>query len=412
MAEAPEAQQAQIPFALVPSLAGQGQPIDYTTRAGIEIYKANSKGLYNKDDDLFDIKAAGLHTFLGLLGHRANTAGWSFEVCTTVLPDGTLDFVNGSFVHLLTNHGELSMEQIRKHAAEVINGQSLAAQENMQMVEAIINSLTLQGYRKVQTWKQKWHIAERPSAFALIKLIIRESYIDTNATTRILRENLSSLPDQLNKLGGNITDLNEYVLQTVDQLAARGEYTQDLIANLFKAYLSSSDNEFREYIKMRQEEYDDGHSFSKEELMNKAANKYKILVQSGKWMAQSEDEKKIIALEAKIAKLEKQKTSKPPANTNKTSNKGKNKGKENGKKKLPDWVYKFPGKEFVDSNKSKTVDGKEYWWCKNHKRFVQHKTSDCKAKPQTSDNNTPTPPSAQSEQNSQFKPNPRLVLDE
>ena len=60
-------------------------------------------------------------------------------------------------------------------------------------------------------------------------------------------------------------------------------------------------------------------------------------------MKQSED-KKMIALEAKVAKLEKQKTSKPPANSNMTSNNGKSKGEKMVKKnKLSDWLYKFPG---------------------------------------------------------------------
>ncbi len=51
-------------------------------------------------------------------------------------------------------------------------------------------------------------------------------------------------------------------------------------------------------------------------------------------------------------------------------------------------MTKWPGKSFVDQNKTKTVDGHTYWWCKKHKCFVQHQTSECRLnKPQSSSGN-------------------------
>ena len=94
----------------------------------------------------------------------------------------------------------------------------------------------------------------------LIKVIIRESFIDTQATTRILREHLSSLPEKLTELKGDIDQLNAFVKLTQDQLAARGETSTDLLANLFKGYLTSRDSTFRRYIEKKQEDYDDGAS--------------------------------------------------------------------------------------------------------------------------------------------------------
>lgn len=214
--------------------------------------------------------------------------------------------------------------------ATYIAGQTRAAQENMQMVKAILSSLTLSGYSKVQAWSSQWTIAGHPAAFPLIKIIIREAYIDTHATARILREKLSSLPEKLHELGGDISQLNAFVMVTTSQLAARGETTNDLLANLFKGYLSSTDRTFVTYIEKKQEDHDEGKLSNTTELMSLASNKYKTLVENGKWMAPSKEEQKIIALEAKLDNFKRSAQSKfpsKPKDSNKDSNKGKNKGK-------------------------------------------------------------------------------------
>ena len=45
--------------------------------------------------------------------------------------------------------------------------------------------------------------------------------------------------------------------------------------------------------------------------------------------------------------------------------------------RIKPWMKEYPGDDFVAANKSKIVDGKEYWWCKRHKRFALHTTEEC-----------------------------------
>ena len=366
-------------FALVPG-AIQGV-IDFSTRQGLAIYSAATRPLYEDPADSFNVESPGLQTFLALLRLRAITSGWDLEV-----PQDVTDPHN-NLLDMTTNHGRLSLEHLRDFCVTFVNLQSRAAQENIQIVKCIMSSLTLPGFRKVQTWHSDWHIGDRPCAFLLIKVLIRESYIDTQATTRILREHLSSLPAKLEEMKGDIDQFNGFVKVTMDQLAARGETTQDLLANLFKGYLSCRDATFRKYIEKKQEDYDDGVAFTADGLMTSASNKYKILVQSGKWMALSDEQSKILALETKLSKMGKSGSSSsnnPNSNSTKSTNKGKNSkssgksSKGKGKRETPAWMTQWPGKDFVNNNQPKVKDGKTYYWCKNHKRFCMHKTSECR----------------------------------
>ena len=407
-AQVAQAAQVPPPFALVPGdVAGV---IDYSTRQGLAIYSHATRSLFEDPADLFNLESAGLQTFLALLRLRGTTSGWDFEIPTD------LNAPLQDLKDLTTSHGQFTLQHIKDFSATFVNNQSRAAQMNLQMVRCILASLSLPGFRKVQTWHEDWHLNGRPAALPLIKIIIRESFIDTQATTRILRAHLSSLPEKLDDLKGDIDRLNAFVKVTQDQLAARGETTHDLLANLFKGYLSSKDPTFVRYIEKKQEDYDDGATFTVDSLMNLASNKYKTLVEAGKWMAPTDEQSKILALEAKLGKLNKNRSSpshggKPPGNNNRSNN-GKS-SKKQQRQDIPAWMKKWPGKAFVDGNQSKTKDGKQYWWCKKHKRFCRHQTSECKLTSSSpSGGNAPRnnpPPSSQGGSNNNSIPSIRVT---
>jgi len=384
------------PFQLVP---GSGTAVlDYSTREGISMFNSFSRTLYEDPSELFNVESAGLQTFLGLLQQRGNTCGWDFDV-----PQDVTDPLN-NLHNMLTHHGLFDMDHLDDYSRLFVHQQTRAAQDNMMIVKCILSSLSMPGFRKVQVWHEDWNIINRPAWPLLLKVIIRESYIDTQATTRILRENLSSLAAKLDDFKGDIDQLNAYVKVTQDQLAARGETTTDLLANLFKGYLTSKDATFRAYINRKQEEYDEGTTFTVNSLMNLASNKYKTLVEAGKWMAPSDEQAKIIALEAKIGQLTKKNTTNtPPKAPGNPSGKGKGKGT---RKPIPAWMTKWPGKDFVNANKTKIVEGHTYWWCKKHKRFCMHQTSQCR-KPSNNNgdssqggNKDSSPPPSKSNNNS------------
>ena len=72
-----------------------------------------------------------------------------------------------------------------------------------------------------------------------MKVIIRESRLETPHRTRIIRENLSSLDVQCKKQGYDVNKLNTYVLGQLADLAAMGQSSTDVVAKLFKAHLTA-----------------------------------------------------------------------------------------------------------------------------------------------------------------------------
>ena len=97
-----------------------------------------------------------------------------------------------------------------------------------------------------------------------------------------------------------------YVKKQVFSLRARGEYTSDLLMNLFKAYMVSSNKAFVRYIEKKLEAWEDGMLVvSPDQLMLWARQKFDLLKEKGVWNAPSEEEEKLIALRAEVAFIKK-----------------------------------------------------------------------------------------------------------
>ena len=217
-----------------------------------------------------------------------------------------------------------------------------------------------------------------PSGVALLRVIIRDSIIDTNATKRNLREQLSKLDQYAITVKGDIEKLNQHAQDLLGSLAAFGATTHDMILNLFKAYKTVEDKNFTSYIRAKKDEYDEGKDFEPQKLMKLAENKFKMLVEDGKWMAPDGQDERIIALEAQLKQFKKQKTQGVPKGDSKNFKKNvkDNKGKS---KERPAWMTVPPkagesGKKMVDG------DTKPWYWCPKHEAWVRHTPQECKGK--------------------------------
>ena len=215
-------------------------------------------------------------------------------------------------------------------------------------------------------------------------MIIRESHLDTNATSTNIRTNLTKLDKYLPTIGHDITKFNTYVKILVEGLKSRGETTQDLLVNLFKGYLACSDKEFVRYITTKKDAHEEGVSINLDKLMTFADNKYKTLVQNETWNAPDANEEKILALQVELKKLKAQK-----GKSNKTNKQAPKKREKNPKVKvknnrLPDFFGKKPKKG--DEMKPKTWKGKLWYFCgeetggKCAGLWRRHKPSKCEGK--------------------------------
>jgi hypothetical protein len=377
---APPALAAVAAAAAVPAVRFALSPATYSNEM-LDYSKVNDIKLYAKAilalDESFDMRPKHLKLFLEELSIRAGAYGWNDVLDIPKDPDNPLADLD----NLITSYGTITVVSVRKHATTYVTSNNRAAQDSSMMYLCIMASLTKEAKERIVLLKSQYTVDGVPAGAVLLRLVIQESSIDTNATTRFLRDQLSSLPVLMSATESNIVDFNEGVRGILDSLTARGETTQDLLSNLFKGYEAASDKKFIEYIAKLQDEYDDGKDITPDQLMLRATQKYRTLVQGGKWNAPDEQAQKIIALEATVKKLQKssikkteQKDKKPGVKEDKKSSDGKTKTKSN---KKPDWMLVKPKQ---GEPQKKTVNDKVYHWCPKHEAWTRHSPSECNGK--------------------------------
>ena len=80
----------------------------------------------------------------------------------------------------------------------------------------------------------------------LLKVIIRESDVDTQATAAFIRQQLSSLDEYIGTVDSDIKKFNTHVKSLTRNLKRRRQQSTDVLANLFKGYKAASDKVFVE----------------------------------------------------------------------------------------------------------------------------------------------------------------------
>ena len=83
-----------------------------------------------------------------------------------------------------------------------------------------MNSLTQAGKDKVRLWSDQYILNGKESRILLLKVIIRESHFDTNATMNSIRTQLSNLDEYITTIRCDIIKFNEHVKRLLEQLNA------------------------------------------------------------------------------------------------------------------------------------------------------------------------------------------------
>ena len=365
-----------IPFALNPAQAITGI-IDFTVDSNVKLHKRATSKL---SEDLFDCVPEDLNQFLKTLSDRASKYSWNDNVVgIMMIPEDPSD-PNTDYKNLLTNHGEITLEQIRRFEASYIMTSMQAAQDTSMLYLCLMSSLSKQGKTKIMVWEQQYKINGFASGNLLLKIIIRESHLDSNATTTVIRRQLSSLDTYINTIGCDITKFNGYVQKLLEGLSARGETTHDLLTNLFKGYQAASDHTFVKYIERKQEEYKDGLDITSTALMDLADKKYKTLKITGVWNAPSQQEEKILALTAEIEKIKRRRVVQKDTKTDKRQE------EKITSVRKPKWLQQneSPPQEYL--YRPCTWNKRKWYWCSQETqgkcggKWRCHKPSECKGK--------------------------------
>jgi len=343
--------------------------IDFGSKPGWNHWKIATQKL---QDDLYDCKLEGFYQFIKNLKSRSNYFGWLSE--GGILQVAPIPKKPTEVRCLLEDYGAFSYDRLVEHELTYISSDTRAAQDNCMLFTCLMNSLSSSGKENLNIHDKQYLIGEPPieSGLCLLKILIRKSHLDSNATSSMIRTKRTNLDEYLTETNNDILKFNNHVRMLIDLLTARGETTQDLLTNLFRAYAACSDSTFVKYVADIQRKWEDGEDLTPEKLMDRVSNKYKIMKTKEVWNAPSAEQKKLAALEAKISELKKRyenKRAKLDQNKKRESNKrddnkikdGETKNPKRTKVQKPTWMFQRP-KE-ADLRKPREWNGSTWHYC-------------------------------------------------
>ena len=138
------------------------------------------------------------------------------------------------YVNLLTNHDEVNLDMIKIIEQTYIRTETRAANDTNILYHCLINFLSKVGNTKLSVWKSQYKVNRITSGDLLLKVIICEIQLYTNATLISIRTQLISLNDYIDTIWINITRSNAQVKLLLPVLSSRRESSNDLLTNIFK----------------------------------------------------------------------------------------------------------------------------------------------------------------------------------
>lgn len=370
-------EEPNVVFAFSPAQAVQGL-LDYTKSEHSKIYKSAIREVCKEP---FECEADGLYQFLKDIQDRADEMGWSDGILNITLE--VTDDNEPVQEKLIDNYGTISLEQVVESELQYINEQGREAQDTFMLYKCLMASLSNSAKKRISLWSEQYRIGDNNlcSGVALLKIIVRESHLDTNATTNQIRTKLSNLDSYILTVDSDIGKFNQYVKLLVQSLMARNQKTSDLLINLFKGYGAVSDEVFRAWLMRKQDDHEEGEELTPDELMIAAKNKFDTMVEKGTWNAPTAEEK-IVALEAKFNSTMKSLNKKVTFDNSKKQVAKKGADKPSSKKKEGDHPKKWKAPKQGDK-KEVEFKGHTWYWCGKDtggkcEKWRAHKPKECK----------------------------------
>lgn len=358
-----------------------GRILDFTDRNDMKVYEEGCKSFYTD----YDLDALNLNGFLVKIEHKIFKMGW----------DTLMDIPRGrgeSTLHLAYSYGAISIDDVRKKAQAIALTETRMNQDDNMMYQSIVNSLSLEGQAKFYLRKDDVIVnsngGTQYSGILALKAITEEAGLKSQAKVVHLKTRLTMLTTLIATHTYNVRRFNEEVNDIMLDLARMNTRAHDLVLQLFPAYLTVPDNEFRYYIQNLKDRYtEENYPISPKELMEKAGHKYQNLIDSGIWQAPSDSEKKLLALASEIKNLSSGQKKTGPKEDPKSDRKGRKSNKEasksyNRNESRDAWKHENP-----DGLKTMTKGRKTLNWCseangaapgKGCNMWTVHKPSECK----------------------------------
>ena len=363
-------------FARTPALAHTGV-LDLASSEGMKIYNAATAALSSK----FSGGPHEIYLLLKDLKQRNTAFGWNGVTTVTI---GGGPAIAGAApppvaitYDLLTQYGMVTLDQLRARAEVYENANGREAQNAHMMYQCLYNSLTDEAKLKVLSDHDDYEINTTLNGIIsngpmFLKVIIRNSTVDTMSTVFHIRGNLNQLKEYMMAINCDIELFNQYVTSQVEALAARGTESSDLLINLFEAYEIVPDRKFNKHIENKKDDYEEGAATTVNGLMHQALTKFKDLKRSKKWQAPTAEEEQIVALVAQVEQLKKF-TKKSKSSSEKVADKIRKKRRDDD----PKYAWKMVKPKQGETSK-KEVNGKTYHWCPKHNAWTLHEPGACR----------------------------------
>jgi hypothetical protein len=378
-------------FTLAPALANTSNFINLTSANGIKYFKGATEPLTKTPFDFAD--PSDLQVFLDLSLKKSQVWGWNpiFTVPVVSVPTG--ETANYS---LLEKYGLIPLSSVRNHGMAYYATHTKRAQDSFMACQSILSSLTLDFLKLITADSDNYHlpaiVAEDgpvPSGPLLLKMVISQVHVDSRATVSFIRMPLTKLDEKMTELDSNVEAFNVYVKAQLKNLSARGETSNDVLVNLFKGYKVANDVEFLDFIRRKENEYEEGHDVNANILISDTTTKYKARTMNHKWAAPTKEQGQILALTAQIERLQsarKPDKSKQHQRASRTMPKRDSDAPKDNK-----WAWKdILPKEGEPT--TKTFVGKNYHVDRKFhpKQWVCHTSEECSKNPANADGNEPT----------------------
>lgn len=396
-----------VQFAYSPAATNLNALINYSTTAGIKMYKQATEGLAIKHD----LDAEHLNRFLESLRSRAIEQAWD---------NGILQITQGgNRMSMIENYGSITHQSVINHTNAYAFQNQRAAQDANNLFKCLEASLTEDALNTLYAEKDIYTVqrGDVPSApiggndeekirdgVLFLWSIINHTTAKTNATISVIVEQLTNLPSLMTEVNSDVNAFNTNVRSLVNSYYSNKRETYDnkvLLQSLFRAYKQCSDSKFVEYIERKEEDHEDGTTvLTANELLETALKQYQTRVQKKQWGSDTMEHKEILNLTAQLQKnqeefskfklmFDKKDNKKKDEKSIKKSKWKKGKKEKDGKKKdflpyekyckqryneSPKWMKEKPS----DLKQEKDVKGKTYFWCEKHNLWQHHKTSECR----------------------------------
>ncbi len=360
----------------------------------MRIYNEGCKKLTTE----FDMKSSGTVVYTTELQAKCVKMGWHM---------GTQQIINftntaGSTINIniIHQYGQIDMVMLQTQCEVFCKNtgilfQARARQNNTIMSKYIMKMLTPAARVRLLPFQGDYEIDNVIYAPLLHKKIMALATIDSVPTTKTLHSNLRELPTFCSTIKGDIKLLHSYFDSNYTQIIARGATVANPVNILFSAYMVVPCNNFRSYIKRKQDAYTDGTlTLTHKELIMLATNKFNLLKQEGTWGPKSSDEDKIVAMQAELTALmgqfqlapnlkrvagakddDKAGSKKQGRGNNRKQKNKKNNTNKKEQKRDENWKKTPPKK---GETHEKKIRGCTWHWCKHHMAWGNHKEELCR----------------------------------